>query len=57
MTSVQRLNNFIDGKFVTTDSYIESRNPATDEINSFIPDSTPEDADIAVKAARNAFPG
>jgi acyl-CoA reductase-like NAD-dependent aldehyde dehydrogenase len=56
MTSIQRVNNFIDGKFVTSEAYLESFNPSTEEVIVYIPDSSAEDAEQAVQAARKAFP-
>lgn len=56
MASIQRINNFIDGKFVSTESYLESFNPSTEEVNAYIADSSVEDANRAVQAARQAFP-
>lgn len=57
MTSVLHVNNLIDGKFIETKTYLESKNPATEEINALIADSSPEDAEKAIQAARQAFPG
>ncbi|CAF3950574.1 unnamed protein product [Adineta steineri] len=56
MTSIQRVNNFIDGKFVPTESYLDSFNPSTEEVIAHIADSSPEDANQAIEAARKAFP-
>ena len=55
MTSIQRVNNYIDGKFVASEAYLESFNPSTEEVIAHIPDSSPEDAEQAVQAARKAF--
>jgi acyl-CoA reductase-like NAD-dependent aldehyde dehydrogenase len=56
MTSIQRINNFINGQFVSTESYLESFNPSTEEVIAYIADSSTEDANQAVQAARQAFP-
>jgi acyl-CoA reductase-like NAD-dependent aldehyde dehydrogenase len=56
MTSIQRINNFINGQFVSTEAYLESFNPSTEEVIAYIADSSPEDANRAVQAARQAFP-
>jgi acyl-CoA reductase-like NAD-dependent aldehyde dehydrogenase len=56
MASIQRINNFIDGKFLSTEAYLESFNPSTEEVNAYIADSSAEDANQAVQAARQAFP-
>lgn len=57
MASVQRVNNFIDGKFVPTETYLDSINPSTEEVIAQIANSSAEDADRAIQAARQAFPG
>lgn len=56
MTSIQRINNFIDGQFVPTETYLDSFNPSTEEIIAYVADSSVEDAKRAVQAARQAFP-
>ncbi|CAF1672480.1 unnamed protein product [Rotaria magnacalcarata] len=56
MASVQRINNFINGKYASTENYLESLNPCTEEIIAHIADSTTDDAKLAVQAARQAFP-
>jgi len=56
MISIQRINNFINGQFVSTESYLESFNPSTEEAIAYIADSSAEDANQAVQAARQAFP-
>jgi hypothetical protein len=55
MTSIQRINNFIDGQFVPTEEYLESFNPSTEEVIAHIADSSIEDANRAIQAARQAF--
>jgi acyl-CoA reductase-like NAD-dependent aldehyde dehydrogenase len=56
MTSMQHINNFINGQFVPTEAYLESFNPSTEEVIAYIADSSAEDANRAVQAARQAFP-
>jgi acyl-CoA reductase-like NAD-dependent aldehyde dehydrogenase len=56
MASIQRINNFIDGQFESTESYLDSFNPSTEEVIAHIADSSAEDAKRAVDAARRAFP-
>lgn len=58
MNQVMKIQNFIDGEWLNPRAghYIENRNPATDEIFSKIPDSGPEDVELAVLAAKKAFP-
>lgn len=36
--------------------HVDSYNPATDEVWAKIPDSSAEEVDTAVRAARDAFP-
>lgn len=56
MASIQRIHNFIDGKFVPTENYLESYNPSTEEVFAYVADSSAEDAKLAIQAARKAFP-
>ena len=56
MTSIPRINNFINGRFVLTESYLESINPSTEEVIAHIADSSVENVQQAVQAARQAFP-
>jgi malonate-semialdehyde dehydrogenase (acetylating)/methylmalonate-semialdehyde dehydrogenase len=54
---VEKLRNFINGEWVeskTTD-YIEVRNPATDEVIALCPNSTLEEVNATVMAAKEAF--
>ncbi|CAG8489950.1 10845_t:CDS:10 [Diversispora eburnea] len=52
------LQNFINGEFHTTreTTYIEGYNPSTGKAHAKIPNSTQKDVDLAVEAAKNAFP-
>lgn len=54
-----KIENYIDGKLVAPISgeYLDNFNPATAEIYSLIPDSDERDVELAVKAAKSAFPG
>jgi aldehyde dehydrogenase (NAD+) len=57
--TIKKGMNYIDGKFVEaiSEKRFESRNPAhLDEIIGTFPMSGAEDVDMAVKAARKAFP-
>ena len=56
MVSLQRVDNFINGKFVPSESYLDSLNPSTEEVIAQIADGSADDANQAVKAARQAFP-
>ncbi|KAG3290291.1 aldehyde dehydrogenase 8 family member A1, transcript variant X2 [Ictidomys tridecemlineatus] len=50
------LENFIDGKFLPCHSYIDSYDPSTGEVYCKVPDSGKEEIEVAVEAARKAFP-
>ncbi|MGA2317508.1 MAG: aldehyde dehydrogenase family protein [Thermodesulfobacteriota bacterium] len=56
---VEKLRNFINGEWVEskTADYTEVRNPATDEVIALCPNSTLEEVDITVRAAKEAFEG
>ena len=49
------IENFINGEFVSTKSYLQSFNPATGEAHALVPDSSAEDVEKAVSAAEVAF--
>ena len=53
-----RIQNFINGEFSApiSGTYLDNINPATGEVYSFIPDSDERDVELAVTAARAAFP-
>lgn len=55
---MQKIENYIDGKLIAPISgeYLDNFNPATAEIYSLIPDSDERDVQLAVEAARRAFP-
>jgi len=57
-SSAPTVKNLIAGKFTEskTKKWIEVRNPATNEIVSMCPESTTEEMNAAVSAARDAFP-
>lgn len=52
------IQNYIDGKLLApvTGEYLENINPATAEVYSLIPDSDERDVELAVEAAKHAFP-
>ena len=54
----KHFQNYINGELVKplNAKYIDNINPATGEIYSFIPDSQAEDVELAVQAAKSAFP-
>ncbi|XP_051908956.1 2-aminomuconic semialdehyde dehydrogenase [Hippocampus zosterae] len=51
------LENFIGGKFVTCQSYIDSYDPSTGQVYCKVPDSGEREVEAAVAAAKEAFPG
>lgn len=55
---MQKLENYVNGELVApiSNEYLDNCNPAIGEIYSLIPDSDERDVEIAVEAARNAFP-
>uniref|UniRef100_A0A1X7SGZ3 Aldehyde dehydrogenase domain-containing protein n=1 Tax=Amphimedon queenslandica TaxID=400682 RepID=A0A1X7SGZ3_AMPQE len=55
MAGLPKLENFIDGQFLPTGSYIKSYDPSTGEHYLNIPDSGAEEVQKAVEAARKAF--
>ena len=52
-----QIENFIDGKFTPPidGNYLPNLNPANGELNSMIPDSSHDDVNLAVNAAKSAF--
>lgn len=52
------LQNYIDGKFCKpfNEKYIDNIDPSTGAVYSYIPDSSSEDVEAAVAAAKKAFP-
>lgn len=56
MSSIQRVNNFIDGQFIPSEEYLDSFNPSTEVVIAQIANSSNEDANRAIEAARKAFP-
>ena len=52
------LENYIGGNFIgpLSGAFIENINPATGALFSFTPDSNEKDVEVAVKAAKKAFP-
>ena len=55
---MQRIENYIDGKLVApiSEQYLDNVEPATGKVYSLIPDSNAADVELAVAAAKNAFP-
>ena len=58
LTVPYHLENFIGGNFIgpLSGNFIDNINPATAAVYGQIPDSNSKDIDIAVKAAKKAFP-
>jgi len=52
---VEVLQNYIDGQFVSCGNHIDSYNPAIGEVHLKVPDSSKDEVDKAVIAAREAF--
>lgn len=55
MTVLPEIKNFIDGKWRSTDSHFEPRNPATQDVIAVIANSDEGDVNDAVNAARAAL--
>lgn len=55
---MQKLENYINGELVspTGSNYIDNVNPSTGTVYSLIPDSDTHDVELAVQAAKEAFP-
>jgi len=53
-----KIENYIDGKLTKPISgeYLDNYNPATGKVYSLIPDSDAKDVELAVEAAKKAFP-
>ena len=58
MTNLKIVRNYISGKWkdADCDSYIDIENPSTGEIVGKVPQSSGNEVDLAVEAARRAFP-
>lgn len=55
---MERILNYIDGKLVepAKKEYIDVYNPATGRVYAAVPDSDSSDMEMAIEAAKNAFP-
>ena len=55
---MEKLFNYIDGVLVATQNnqYIDNYDPSKGEVYALIPDSDATDVELAVKAAKAAFP-
>ena len=51
----RKIDNYIDGKWTTSVEHFEAINPATSEVLVHVAESTTDDVDAAVAAARRAF--
>ena len=58
MKQMQRIENYINGELLPplNDQYIDNYEPATGKVYSLIPNSTNNDVELAVSAAKQAFP-
>jgi len=56
---MQKLKNYIGGELLApvSDQYLDNYDPSRGTVYSLIPDSDERDVELAVKAAREAFPG
>eukprot|EP01112_Ceratiomyxa_fruticulosa_P016333 TRINITY_DN4917_c0_g1_i3.p1 TRINITY_DN4917_c0_g1~~TRINITY_DN4917_c0_g1_i3.p1 ORF type:complete len:485 (-),score=98.56 TRINITY_DN4917_c0_g1_i3:56-1510(-) len=57
-SELPKLSNFIDGKYTPPvgGTYLDNFNPSTGKVYSFVPDSDHRDVELAVEAAKKAFP-
>jgi aminomuconate-semialdehyde/2-hydroxymuconate-6-semialdehyde dehydrogenase len=55
MDEILIVNNFINNKYVSTESYIDSFNPTNGKLISKIANSGKKEVDDAVQAANEAF--
>lgn len=53
--STVKVQNFINGKFLDCETYLDSFDPSTGGVWAKIPDSSANDVENAVQAAKNAF--
>ena len=55
---LERIENFVDGQFVAPidGQYMPTYNPATGKVYMEVPDSSEHDLNLAVEAAKRAFP-
>jgi aminomuconate-semialdehyde/2-hydroxymuconate-6-semialdehyde dehydrogenase len=53
-----KIKNYINGELISpvSNEYIDNYNPSKGEVYSLIPDSDERDAELAIKAAKEAFP-
>jgi len=59
MSDLQKLNLFIDGEFIPSQSgkYTDAYNPSTGEVIALVPCCTKEEVHQAVAAAKKAYAG
>jgi len=55
---MQKIQNYINGELIapTSGEYLDNYNPAEGKVYSLIPDSNVDDIQLAVDAAKIAFP-
>jgi aminomuconate-semialdehyde/2-hydroxymuconate-6-semialdehyde dehydrogenase len=55
---MEKLLNLINGQLIppVSNNFLDNYNPATGQVYSLIPDSDKQDVDLAVEAAKKAFP-
>lgn len=58
MDAIKKLKPFINGEFVEskTNRYSDAFNPSTGEIIAKVPLCTPDEVELAVKSAKEAYP-
>ena len=55
MANVQALENFINGRFMPCTRHVDSYNPTTGEVHRQVSDSSAEQVEPAIQAAKKAF--
>jgi aminomuconate-semialdehyde/2-hydroxymuconate-6-semialdehyde dehydrogenase len=55
---MQKILNYINGNLIEPQigEFMDNINPATGKVYSLCPDSTSEDVELAIQAAKAAFP-
>ena len=50
-----QVKNFVNNEFVEAKDFLDSFDPSTGDVIARIPDSSPDDVNVAVAAAKEAF--
>ena len=58
MSEIKKIRPFIGGKYIDskTEKYTDAYNPSTGEVIASVPSCTNDEVELAIKAAKNAFP-